>query len=1204
MEGLYTRAETYGVLWRKDRIQVSLEDVKYLRDHAKDAEMKPVVFDKREPLVVPIQVLEAEGAPRLGIIPWHAPAPSTGNSAARAKDFPAFIQYCQQARKAQHLEVLLSDLNVDTEKPRELVEHCDIELSWGELFTGIRGPNAPDTDLLAHNEGWSTLPKSKFRPWAVNDVDVAKRLSPSWSKSIEQLKEQAGSMEPGPERSGLESSAKWMSGFTNLLDALKKRMGSNDFEPAVMPKSGKLVPQRFGSPKALLGHIESFASPPQRRFGASAYDKICPISTQSGTWQLVYQSGFVVPFPHAFLYADEPELLFMPEASLPVRVRPWVRLLEGSEEGRAILDELRPKAKRPAKNKTEQERYEALMAAARNLSDHMPVVADLLLMDTSVPLLPVEEKPFVPVPIQPVPKRIEDLCANYEAAPEGSDRDKALSALLEGWGGASGEERNTAATRRVEGALQHHEAVSEARDKTEDLELRHTSRKQKALPGKASNAKKLTTHLAEQHQHVVPNLGGGDCLFRSLAQLVFGDESRHAEIRQAVVNHLEDLLAGQSLDAGNQVGPESLANFRQAMQELLDWHRAEWPEALAYQQVHGISEWQQYLLGMRHAGEWGDLIAISAASHLFGVRFRVHARLVGGAFWTDEVNFVNAAQVEVREYTLLNSGNYHFELVLGDDVGALGAGFVATPPGWGALAVARRLVADAPVVAKSSHAMDVTQDEVSSPSTVTDGEGRVLNGKASHGAKLAHAPVILWDSNFHWQLVDAVANPDCLFVFGENEAWKKTPPHPRQTNTQALLRQEPNAIGLRTCWKPSARPLEKGNMVEGEHAVRNVPAITEDLDEVMTALKTKKFRALVIPWDMHANSVALGIGVANLPGYAPSTYKFLNAEILKLIDWAKKHLGTVQVLSRNTGLVPSVAQSHPKTLFIDETSEAMRHAGPPDGSSSFVLGAEDNILRVSTLLFPGAESAEDGLLTDDTEQDNVKRLDRDFDDIEQKIKSGHFHSVSVPADSDGKFILGEQLGRLKTSAPKTWQHLESRLQRLVELCEATRVVDNSASGATTSLGHPGSGDEAEAFKRKGKRPSGEWGGGDVGPASAKRPRKVSKLKGKLPTDAFDDESELPEPSHLQTEDALGLEPAKPKQKRKRSSEDLESQAQEDDEATQEMDNADLMQDVAYSQDEEEEVREDDVPVPPPKKKKSRIEIPSETPPPGDEEEGD
>ncbi|QQR43991.1 hypothetical protein JKA73_34165 [Myxococcus xanthus] len=1171
VKGLYTRAETYGVLWRKDRVRVSLEGVKYLGQHAEDAGMEPVVFNKREPLVVPIELLDAEGAPKVGIIPWHAPAPSSSNSAARAKDFPAFIDYCQQARKAQHLEVLLSDLNVDTEKPQGTVEHCDIEMTWAELFSGIRGPTATDRALLAHDGGWSTLPKSKFRPWAVNDVNVAKRLAPSWLASIKVLQEKAGSMEAGQERSELEARAKWMSGSTDLLDALKRRLSAEDFQPLLLPRSGKTVPQRFDSPNALLGHIESFASPPQRRFGASAYDKIYPIATQSDAWRLVYKSGFVVPFPHALLYADEPELLFIPEESLPVRVRPWLRLLAGSEAGQAILEALRPTDERPGKSKSEQARYEALMAAARKLSDHMPVVADLLLVDSDAPVLPLEETPFVPVAVQPVAPHIEQLCVNYETSTEGPLREQALTALVEGWENAPDEERSPAATRRVQGALQHHEALSESRDKLEDSEARHTSRKQSALPGKATNAKTLNVHLTEQRQHVVTNGGGGDCLFRSLAQLVFGDETRHLEMRWAVVNHLEDLLAGRSPDAGNQVGPEPLASFRQAMKELLDWHRVQWPNAFAYRRVYGIPEWQQYFLGMRHAGEWGDLIAISAASHLLGVRFRVYARLVGGAFWTDEVNFVDAAQGEVWEYTLLNSGNYHFELVLGDDAVDVEGGFVAPPAGWDALAMARRGAAEAPIEVKSDNAMDVMQEEDAPPSVVVDDVSRVMNGASINGARLPHAPVILWDDQFWWQLTDAAANRDCLFVFGENDLHKKTPPVQRQTSTQALLREEPNAIGIRTCWAPGAM-WPAGNMKEREHAAKNVPVITADLDEVKKALQTKKYRALVVPWEMARNRVALGVGIAKLPRYAPTTYTFLNDEILNLIDWAKKNLGTVQVLARNTGLVTSVAQSDPKTLFIDETSEAMRQAGPPGGNSSMVLGGEDNILLVSTLLLPGAESSQDGLLTDDTEAENTKRLDRDFDDIEQKIMRGQFHRVSLPADADGNFLLGERLGRLKTSAPNTWKHLEARLQRLIELCEKTRVMADASPAASGTPAYSDSDEEVEAPRLSRKRSILERGWSDTDTVVTKQARGQFNTSPHTRTDASDD--------------------VQGKRGRKRS-------ADEGDDATQPMEDGVAMQGVVQSLEEEEAV--DTEPVAPPARKKSRLGNGPGTPSMGDEE---
>ncbi|RTQ48410.1 hypothetical protein EJV47_15670 [Hymenobacter gummosus] len=113
---------------------------------------------------------------------------------------------------------------------------------------------------------------------------------------------------------------------------------------------------------------------------------------------------------------------------------------------------------------------------------------------------------------------------------------------------------------------------------------------------------------------------------------------------------------------------------------------------------------------------------------------------------------------------------------------------------------------------------------------------------------------------------DLQANPDTLYVFGDNE-------RRRGYGGQAkAMRGEPNAVGVRTKRKP-ARTAPDDFWTDATYE-QNCRFIDEDLAPVFAHLRAGG--PVVLPED------GLGTGLAELPTRAPRTFAYLQEQLQQL----------------------------------------------------------------------------------------------------------------------------------------------------------------------------------------------------------------------------------------------------------------------------------------------------------------------------------
>ncbi len=113
---------------------------------------------------------------------------------------------------------------------------------------------------------------------------------------------------------------------------------------------------------------------------------------------------------------------------------------------------------------------------------------------------------------------------------------------------------------------------------------------------------------------------------------------------------------------------------------------------------------------------------------------------------------------------------------------------------------------------------------------------------------------------------DLQANPDTLYVFGDNE-------RRRGYGGQAkAMRGEPNAVGVRTKRKP-ARTAPDDFWTDDTYE-QNCRMIDEDLAPVFARLRAGG--PVVLPED------GLGTGLAELPARAPRTFAYLQEQLRQL----------------------------------------------------------------------------------------------------------------------------------------------------------------------------------------------------------------------------------------------------------------------------------------------------------------------------------
>jgi len=113
---------------------------------------------------------------------------------------------------------------------------------------------------------------------------------------------------------------------------------------------------------------------------------------------------------------------------------------------------------------------------------------------------------------------------------------------------------------------------------------------------------------------------------------------------------------------------------------------------------------------------------------------------------------------------------------------------------------------------------------------------------------------------------DAQANPDVLWVFGDNEARVGYGGQARE------MRDEPNAVGIATLAAPS-------RYWSDDDLAHNCAVIDEDMKPLFLALQFD--RIVVFPMD------SVGTGFANLERAAPQTFAYLTQRVNRLKQQGK-----------------------------------------------------------------------------------------------------------------------------------------------------------------------------------------------------------------------------------------------------------------------------------------------------------------------------
>jgi len=119
--------------------------------------------------------------------------------------------------------------------------------------------------------------------------------------------------------------------------------------------------------------------------------------------------------------------------------------------------------------------------------------------------------------------------------------------------------------------------------------------------------------------------------------------------------------------------------------------------------------------------------------------------------------------------------------------------------------------------------------------------------------------------NGYWKVEDVIKNPNCLFVYGDNDVHQGK-------GGQAIIRGLPNTLGIPTKKYPSYHPSSYYTDNELE---LNKQKIRIAIKKLM--IESQKYDYIIFSKD------GLGTGLSDLPKRAPLTYKFLVDEINNFI---------------------------------------------------------------------------------------------------------------------------------------------------------------------------------------------------------------------------------------------------------------------------------------------------------------------------------
>lgn len=109
---------------------------------------------------------------------------------------------------------------------------------------------------------------------------------------------------------------------------------------------------------------------------------------------------------------------------------------------------------------------------------------------------------------------------------------------------------------------------------------------------------------------------------------------------------------------------------------------------------------------------------------------------------------------------------------------------------------------------------------------------------------------------------DLQNNPGILYVFGDNDMRKG------MGGQAGQMRDEPNAVGVRTKWAPSN---SRNAFFTDEDYDQIVEMIEEDLEQIIEALENDQI--VIFPSD------GIGTGLARLEETAPRVFDFLQTKL-------------------------------------------------------------------------------------------------------------------------------------------------------------------------------------------------------------------------------------------------------------------------------------------------------------------------------------
>ena len=125
--------------------------------------------------------------------------------------------------------------------------------------------------------------------------------------------------------------------------------------------------------------------------------------------------------------------------------------------------------------------------------------------------------------------------------------------------------------------------------------------------------------------------------------------------------------------------------------------------------------------------------------------------------------------------------------------------------------------------------------------------------------------------NKFYTIPDVRKHNDYLYIFGDNDVGIGK-------GGQAIIRDEPNAIGIPTKKEPNNR--ESAFYTDSEFE-ENKKKIHSAIMKVLKEFMKSKYTTLVIPGG------GLGTGLSKLPEKAPKTFKYLEDKIKNLISLFK-----------------------------------------------------------------------------------------------------------------------------------------------------------------------------------------------------------------------------------------------------------------------------------------------------------------------------